>query len=603
LSITRPYLDWLKQCFVAALYAGIGYATLHYLKDGDLVSVFWPGSGLALAALVIGGKRYLFGIFFGALALNTLFADSFVTVIGMTAANAFEALVGFWLLNKNGPFFLKTIKDYLRLILAGGAIGSIVGAALGVSTLWINGIIASDDYAHSFIHWWMGDTLGVLLLAPLILVWHPIQFNAIKINPAAEGAVLLGITFIAGQIIFLGSFHDLIDHAHKGYLLFFCIAVVAIRLGLHGTTLTLGIIALQGLLGAYHHIGYFNDELSQANLHNYWLYMVVLSTVGMSLALYVREIQRQLQSLQLKDAALNAAANGILITDADGNIEWANQSFTALTGYTLDEAIGVNPRELVKSEKHIKAFYKPLWDAILTNKSWHGELINRRKDGSLYHEEMTVTPITDEHGTIHHFVAVKQNITERKLLEERIQHLAFYDPLTNLPNRRLLNDRLAHAIASNKRTGCHGAVIFLDLDNFKPLNDTYGHEAGDLLLIEVARRIKSSLRASDTAARFGGDEFIVLLSEMSDSSAESAEIAAVIAEKIRHSLEHPYRLNIPSELSGDKITDHCCTSSIGIALFHTYEMSQDEIFMRADAAMYQAKAEGKNQIRFFHLTD
>lgn len=314
---------------------------------------------------------------------------------------------------------------------------------------------------------------------------------------------------------------------------------------------------------------------------------------------YAQELIKASKSLEVKNDALNVSANGIVITDIDGNIEWANAAYIRLSGYTPGEVIGFNPRTLVKSNAQDKPFYKSMWTTILSKQVWHGELVNRRKDGSLYHEEMTITPMLDENGTIDHFVAVIQDITERKEMEEVIHNYAYYDTLTHLPNRRLFMDRLTQAQSISKRSDQYGAVMFLDLDNFKPLNDTYGHSVGDLLLVEAAHRIKVCLRESDTVARFGGDEFVVLLSGLSTLRDKSIQNAEVIAQKIRSTIAQPYFLTVGTERHQEKIVEHHCTSSIGVVLFLEYEASMDDILKFADDAMYKAKESGRNKVLFY----
>jgi diguanylate cyclase (GGDEF)-like protein len=176
--------------------------------------------------------------------------------------------------------------------------------------------------------------------------------------------------------------------------------------------------------------------------------------------------------------------------------------------------------------------------------------------------------------------------------------LAFHDSLTQLPNRRLLNDRLQQAMAANRRSGCYGALLFLDLDNFKPLNDAHGHNVGDLLLIEVADRLKACVREMDTVARFGGDEFVVMLSELVTDRAESTVQARNVAEKIRMALSEPYRLTVKHDGKTDATVTHRCTASLGVALFINHEASPDEVLKWADQAMYQAKHDARNSIRF-----
>jgi diguanylate cyclase (GGDEF)-like protein len=191
------------------------------------------------------------------------------------------------------------------------------------------------------------------------------------------------------------------------------------------------------------------------------------------------------------------------------------------------------------------------------------------------------------------------DITERKAAEEQIEKLAFYDTLTQLPNRRLLVDRLGQAMATSKRSKRYGALLFLDLDNFKSLNDTHGHGAGDLLLIEVARRIGCCVRKTDTVSRFGGDEFVVVLSELDSEKGKSSTQAGTIAEKIRTTLAEPYLLTVKQEGKAEYAVQHQCTSSIGVVLFFNHQSSSEDLLKWADIAMYQAKEGGRNQVRYY----
>jgi diguanylate cyclase (GGDEF)-like protein/PAS domain S-box-containing protein len=303
--------------------------------------------------------------------------------------------------------------------------------------------------------------------------------------------------------------------------------------------------------------------------------------------------------LRLFQAALNSVAIPIMITDIDARIEWANPAFSQLTGFSMEEALGRNPGSLMKSGRQDQLYYRRMWETILSGKVWRGEIVNRRKNGALYDESLTISPVIDGNGTTRHFVAILQDITERKQMEDQVHQMAFSDTLTGLPNRRLLSDRLSQAMATSKRSGCHGALMFLDLDNFKPLNDLHGHDVGDLLLVVAADRLRNCVREMDTVARFGGDEFVVMLSELDVDRAESAAQAAIVAEKIRIALSEPYLLTIRHEGKADILVEHCCTASIGVALFIDHEASQDDLLKWADMAMYQAKDGGRNSIQFY----
>jgi diguanylate cyclase (GGDEF)-like protein/PAS domain S-box-containing protein len=1220
LNIQHHLTGALKQLGVAALYALLLYVGDLYFESETIVGYFEPASGLALAALLIGGKRYAWGVLLGAILINAISTNSFWAAATITSCDVLQAFCGAWLLTREGHGFdlrLQSLRAYLRLILLGGCASVAIGALAVNSVLLFSRLLAPENYFHSLTQWWMSDTLGVILVAPLILVWWRAKNDWREAGQKLEAVLLLGLTVLVGQIVFLGWLHDSVGQMAKGYWMFMIFFWVAVRLGNRGTVIALVVVAIQALSGAILGTGFFANDIANTHLVNYWFYMFILSAASMALAAYITEFKRaetalrnrtdelalhnhifkqvnlgvplceiledlahQIENqnqgmrcsillpdedgkplrheaapgwsdfysqpikggdecvlgrlaiyrhkpaqpsdteialieryvdlaaqlierahsrddLHLKNLALNAAANAIVITDKNSRIEWVNQAFGKLTGYSVTEAIGHYPKELLKSGEHSQAFYEKLWETIISGEMWRGEIINRRKDGSLYHEEMTITPVVDEQGEITHFVAVKQDITdrvkaglalkryklvidtvndgfwmvdalgnlleanavyakmsgysadelvnmhisqleaieqsvdevgahareviaqgctrfetrhrhkdgheidvevsatfmpesqqffvfirditerkqaerqlreseahfraiieaspipfalndeqqnitylnssfirtfgytlediptladwwpkaypdpvyrqwvattwqthlekskrvsepfeplelgirckdggiktvlagaapigasfagvhlvslyditerkraenaltesesrfreifntvsdaifihdaetgrivdvnrrmcemygftreealacdvndlsagtppystaeavekihlahtdgpqtfnwlarardghlfwvevslrfaligshqrilavvrdiserkraeeelrvaatafesddgmmvtdaenvilrvnhafteitgytaeeavgqtpgmlksdrhnadfyaamweklrstgawngeiwnqrknrdvypaqftitavkgdageithyvatlhditERKAAEAEINNLAFYDTLTQLPNRRMLNDRLGHAMAASKRSGLYGALMFLDLDNFKPLNDTCGHGVGDLLLIEVARRLTGCVRETDTVARFGGDEFVVMLGELDEGKAESTRQAGVVAEKIRTTLAEPYLLTCKHEGEAETAVEHRCAASIGVVLFIGHEAGAEDVVKWADIAMYQAKGCGRNSIRFF----
>jgi diguanylate cyclase (GGDEF)-like protein/PAS domain S-box-containing protein len=286
----------------------------------------------------------------------------------------------------------------------------------------------------------------------------------------------------------------------------------------------------------------------------------------------------------------DASFGGIAIHDA-GIIRDCNQGLSDLTGYTFNELIGMDGLHLIAPE------YR---ETVATNLSAGSEqrydAEGLRKDGSRYHLSIRGKRIPYKGKSLR--VTEFRDITENKKMEEQIRQLAFHDALTRLPNRRLLSDRLGQAMAASKRTGSYCALMFLDLDNFKPLNDAHGHEVGDLLLVEVADRLNACVRETDTVARFGGDEFVVLLRYLDADQSESATQARNVAEKIRTALAAPYFLKIVRQGEPEKTVEHRCSASIGAVLFVNHEISQDEILKRADTAMYQAKEAGRNMVRF-----
>lgn len=306
---------------------------------------------------------------------------------------------------------------------------------------------------------------------------------------------------------------------------------------------------------------------------------------------YARDIsKRKRMEEELRIAATTfESQEAILITDQHANILRVNQAFQDMTGYNADELIGRNPR-ILKSGRHDATFYQAMWTELLNAGKWSGEIWDRRKNGDIYPTAATITAVYDDRRRVTNYVSVSRDITRIKQTEQEIHQLAFYDHLTQLPNRRLLLDRLQHTMAGSARHGWYAALIFLDLDHFKTINDTQGHIVGDRLLVEAARRIKTCVRESDSVARLGGDEFVVVLEELSGAANEAAAQTELIVEKIRDELSKPYALNN---------YDYLSTASIGINLFRGRREGVEDLLKHADIAMYQAKTAGRNAIRFY----
>lgn len=294
--------------------------------------------------------------------------------------------------------------------------------------------------------------------------------------------------------------------------------------------------------------------------------------------------EKQMEENQrLAAAILNAVRDGIMVTDLERRILQVNPAFTLITGYTVDEVVGQSP-SLLASGRHGLDFYDNVWRTIGEMGYWQGDLWNRRKDGALFVSATTIVPIRDDSGRITHFVDVLHDITNRKEDEERAWHLANYDALTGLPNRLLLHDRLSQAVGRAQRSGGRFAMLYVDLDGFKPVNDRFGHAAGDELLQAAARRLQGCVRGSDTVARLGGDEFVVVLPDTAERT-----VADTVARKILGELNAPYRL---------AVGEATITASIGVALFPLDGHNGDKLLAAADSAMYRAKSAGKNRIAF-----
>lgn len=311
----------------------------------------------------------------------------------------------------------------------------------------------------------------------------------------------------------------------------------------------------------------------------------------------VTEVKHAQLKQELAAKVFSHALEGITITSAEGNILDVNDTFTRITGYGRDEVLGQNPR-LLKSGRQDAAFYEAMWHQLVSAGHWSGEIWNRRKNGEVYPELLSISAVRDTQGITRQYVGLFSDITARKAMEAQVHQLAFFDALTALPNRRLLSDRLNQSLLTNQRSRQFGAVMFLDLDNFKPLNDTHGHAVGDMLLIEVASRLRACVRQMDTVARIGGDEFVVVLSDLDTDADTSATQASVIAEKIRLSLAKPYSLWIRQAGQAGSTVEHHCTVSIGAVLMAPDCNDTGDLLKDADAAMYQAKEKGGNCVVF-----
>ncbi len=287
--------------------------------------------------------------------------------------------------------------------------------------------------------------------------------------------------------------------------------------------------------------------------------------------------------------AIEQSSDSVIITNVDATIEYVNEAFVRSTGFSREEALGKNPR-ILQSGKTPRETYTAMWDAMIHGKPWNGEFVNQHKDGREYIESAVLSPIRQSDGRITHYVAVNTDITAKKEAQDRINSLAFYDPLTELPNRRLLLDRLKRATAASARNGRYGALLFIDLDNFKTLNDTLGHDIGDLLLQQTGVRLAECVREGDTVARLGGDEYVLLLESLSEDAQDAATSAKAVGEKILLALNQPY------QLAG--FTCHS-SPSIGVTLFADHSGSLEDLLKHADLAMYQAKEAGRNTLRFF----
>ena len=420
----------LKLSGVAALYVVLARATLTYLSINGVVSLIWLPSGLALAALLLGGRRYAYGVFLGAFLANAMVAD---TTPGMAAiiavGNTAEALLASWLLTRQGRFSadLYSLNDYLWLILA-GAIGSLVSGLNGSTVLLVSGLISADLYPLNLANWWMGDMLGILLLTPLMLLWREMPRDWFGWKRFFEIVLILGLTVLTGQIVFLGWFDDSIGLISKGYWMFLFVAWAAARLGAHGVTVVLLVTAVQALLGACRGIGFFAGDVAARQLHDYWFYMMILSLVGMMLAVYFAERKRAWEGFQ---RFFDLVPDLVCIATSQGRFLKINSMWEKTLGYSEQQILSTPFFDLVHPDDR-EATVKEVTRQMAGEATLRFTNRYRCRDGSYKWLEWVSAPADNSL-----LYASARDVTERRqakeaLRESRTRLRATFDAIPDL---------------------------------------------------------------------------------------------------------------------------------------------------------------------------
>jgi len=546
-------------------------------------TIFWPPCGVALAALLLGGVRFLPAVFVAAYLTAVMVDAGVIFALGFSLGNTLETYIGFYLLQRFGnvDISLSRLRDLFFTILLGALIPPIISAILGPLGLLASGMITRDILPDVMWNWWRADVLGIVFCTPIILIFAKQQSKFFKPSRILEQTTLWVVSFFIGQSIFLGWKLPFINPDHPVGLawLFPLLMWAGLRAGRRNTALIQLMFMSQVLAGGYLQVGYFSDDFVRYGLSNFWMFAMLLAVAGTALAILSTAQRRAARQIELNSRVFAVSNDGILIVDADNKIVEVNPAFTLLTGYSRDEVIGKNPR-LLASGKQSREFYSDMWKALTEIGHWEGEVWNRRKDGVAYLESLSIFTLTDSLNKVVNRIGIFSDITLSKAEQETVAHQAQHDFLTNLPNRLLFRDRFNQQLAMAKRHANKFAVIYIDLDRFKPVNDTHGHQMGDQLLMAVADRLRSQVREIDTVSRFGGDEFAVLVSEVLTVSDVSN-----LAGKLLETLRQPYILE------GHEIN---VTGSLGIAIYPDDGLDMEAIMGKADAAMYSAKRKGSN---------
>jgi diguanylate cyclase (GGDEF)-like protein/PAS domain S-box-containing protein len=581
--------DVIRMAGLAFFYAVLAKLVLTVSSVNGNVTIFWVPGGLALAALLVWGWKYWPAVFLGAFAVGLMVNDPPAVSLFLAVGNTLETLFAFWLFHKflGDKLNLRQPRDFFYLALVAAA-SAVMSAVIGPLTLFMSGDLSWQSISGNILHWWQADTLGIVLGTPLFLIWRNFPKDWFSGQRLVETLALMTLTLVTGHAVFL-DWIPISGQMALGYWIFPFVVWGAVRRGQHGATLIVCITAVQALFGATQGKGVFGADIAQTGLQSFWFYMLVLTFVGIALAIFVESLARVKDALKDAETKLKTILNTIpdlvWLKDADGVYIACNPRFESFVGKKEHEIIGMTDYDFF--DKDLADFFRKhdLYAIQNGNVNVNEEAVVFASDGHQETLETTKTPVYDHQGHLIGVLGIGHDITKRKRAESEIKNYANYDQLTQLPNRRLFSDRLEQEVKRAQRERYLIALLFIDLNRFKEVNDTLGHEVGDQLLVEAALRIKLCVRDYDTVARLGGDEFTVILSELINIS----DIGR-IAQDIIDRLTQPFILN-------DR--EVYISASIGIAIYPDDALSVADLIKHADQTMYAAKNDGRGCFRFF----
>jgi diguanylate cyclase (GGDEF)-like protein/PAS domain S-box-containing protein len=567
----------LVLAYVVAAKLGLDYGRVQG------VAVFWPPGGIALGAVLLGGVRYLPAV--GLAAWLAAFAVDAppLFAIGSTLGNLLETTLAYLLLTRVRPCrtALTRLKDLLSIVLLGGGLATVASALLGPWSLFASGLIPAADLPETMWRWWRSDMLGIAFLTPLVLLFaHRRPYFSARIS-WLETSLLWAAASLTGAVIFLGWVHPWLGLERPAQLawLFPILFWAGLRTGRRNTVLIQVLLMAQAMAGAYLGRGVFADTFQNYDLVGFWLAAMALALIPLSLAILTREHWHASLKTALHAKVFTLSNDAVVICDSQDNIISINPAFTHITGYTHDDVMGKKPA-MYGSGQHGKAFFDALWDTLLATDQWEGDIWNRRKSGELFLEKLSIRTLRDADGRVVNRMGIFSDVTESRAAQDVVKHQAQHDFLTNLPNRLLFTDRFGQQLAQARRNDAKFAVIYLDLDGFKGVNDRLGHAVGDDLLVAVAQRLTELVREVDTVSRLGGDEFAVLVCDVSTN-----EDVITLAEKMLDRLGKEYLLASHNV---------AVTASLGLAIYPFHGQDMATLVNAADDALRQAKEEGKN---------
>ncbi len=584
-----------KLLLVALAYFITAKLGLMLPYKASIVTLVWLPTGIALAAIMRWGNASLGAIYWASVLVNVSsgvsFSASLLIGIGNTLAPFSSASI---LKRFDFNHRLIRVKDIWLMIVA-ALIGMLVSATGGVIILNLYGLDSTGKLFATWLAWWGGDTVGILLTLPLLLniskqnikkflqskskflTWFvlliTVEFAIYKIFPNSNSQFVLSVFLVMPMLIWAGMHFGIIG----------------------ASSVVIVITSFLVWMTAQGYGPFYQPDDSQGELA-LWIFVVTLVITMLLISIFqsardVAEVALRNNDEKLR-AVVDGALDAIVTVDELGHLVEFNPAAERLFGYRKEHVIGRPMSDVIippafrenhntAHQQFVKTGKKHIFDQRL-------ELTAMRADGSYFPVELTITSLKDK--GLPFVTGFIRDITDRKKAEKDIHQLAFYDGLTSLSNRRLFQDRLNQVLISKSRAKNYGAILFIDLDNFKALNDSRGHDAGDLLLIQVAARLNECLRAGDTVARLGGDEFVIILESLNEDLQQSLTLASGVADKVLQTISQPYNI---------KEVEHYNSASIGVSIFSAIDQNGDQVLKRADTAMYEAKLAGKNTIRFF----
>jgi diguanylate cyclase (GGDEF)-like protein/PAS domain S-box-containing protein len=567
----------------ALVYFVAGKLGLMLALVNPSATAVWPPTGIALAAFLVLGYRVWPAILLGAFFVNVTTAGSIATSIGIAVGNTLEGFVGAYLVNRfaNGRRAFDRPADIFKFALLAALVSTTVSPTIGITSLALGGFADWADFKSIWITWWLGDAVGDLVVAPVFLLWSlkPRQTRTWNRGKLLEASLLVLCLLLVGTAVFAVP----LPFASKNYPLeFVCIPILlwaAFRFRPREAATAIVLLSAIAIWGTLRGYGPFRRETDNESLVLLQVFMGVVAVMTVALAAVVAERKRVEQSLSLLESAVHNADEGVAILAAESGgsgpgMIFVNEGFRRLTGLSSADVLGETLDVLGVSQVDHEAV-EAMRIALAAGERFHGEVHARRRDGLAYALELTLTPVPPGEKPPTHWVAILRDVSERMAHLETLERQALYDFLTGLPNRILLHDRLDQAVLATEREGIPLALCLMDLDRFKEINDTWGHQVGDVVLKQLAPRLRAALRTVDTVARLGGDEFAILLPKVGDTHG-----ATRLAEKILKALEEPFVIE-RHELA--------ISASIGIALCPQHGKDWATLMRRADTAMYAAK--------------